>query len=137
MVGNGTSHEIRHRISQNSGGSHSDSRSSISSTPYRKTPVSEDAVSVENGTANDNRPSGRSSIGNNTGSPGTPLGSRHEEHQPIIDNPTSIIRNTPIINNKYQYSISQQTIAREYLSKKFDKKSLRSRQTYWKTLGNM
>ena len=107
MVGNDTAPGISHRISQSSGKSHPNSRSSISSTPYGKSQGSEGRGSVESDTASANSYYGRSLIDNNTTSPGTPSGNHQDEYQPIIDDPTSIERNEPIIQNNYQCSIVQ------------------------------
>ena len=56
-------------------------------TPYGKPQGSEGGGPVKNGTANTNSLSGRSSIGNDTASPGKPLGKHQEECQLIIDGP--------------------------------------------------
>jgi len=68
---------------------------------------------VENGTTSDNSHSGRSSICNDITSPSTPSGIFQEEYQPIINDPTSGVRNKPIIHNSYKYSIAQETTAKE------------------------
>jgi len=78
VVGNDTSNGVSHRVSQNTGGSHLYSRSSISGTLYGKPQGSKGRGPAENGTANTNHLCGRSSICNNAISPGKPLGTRQE-----------------------------------------------------------
>ena len=105
--------EIIHIISQSSGGSHLDSRSSISGTPYGKFEGFKGGEPVENGTASVNSHSGRSSIDKDTTSPGTPSGIHQEKYQPIIDTIISIVRNEPIIQTNYKYHIAQETVTKK------------------------
>ena len=138
VVGNGASHGISHRISQSSGESYLDSRSSISVTPYGNQHGSEGGRSVENGTARVDYLSGRSSIGNDTISLVTSSGNCQEKFQPITYDPTSIVRNKPFIENNYQCSIGQKATARR---KKQGTFSIINycvfAQICWKTLGNI
>ena len=66
-------------------------------------------VQVENGTARANSHSGRLAIGNDTTPHGTPSGILQEEYLPLIDDFTSIVRNEPLVQANYKYSIAQET----------------------------
>ena len=71
-VGSGTSPGISHKISQISGGSHSDSCCSVSGALCGNPQGYEDVGPVDNSTTSANSHSRRSSVGNNTNYPDTP-----------------------------------------------------------------
>ena len=92
---------------------------------------------MENGTANANIISGWLSIGNDTTSPGKPLVKQQEEREIIIDDPILIVRNEPIIENNYTYTLDELIATQQHICKCFDKILLRFTYHNWKAPGNM
>ena len=92
---------------------------------------------MKNGTASTNILSVWLSIGNGTTFPGKPSGKRQEELQPIIDDPTSIVCNEPIIESNHNNTFAELITAEQHIYKCFDKLLLYFNVKNWKIPGNI